>query len=407
MTFKHVKFEDSPTMRALEKVAKEKGLVKPESLQKRASIPKKADYTPSSDFMENIFKLCAGLRTQGLESEASELEVNYLNYKRAQTLYETSKETGEDLVQSAHPKGSHKLEGVDSDEATVEDILEQHMKMIQVIEKKPHGKLSTARAINEVKKVLGQGAAPQESESELNKKIDATLASMPRQFGGIVFNVNTYGDSEWATIDKDNSKTKAAEVTNSLSQRPFNRANYNALSKAFSDFTSWASDTGSFEDSIWHSGVHNEQSKKLWAEHVAPSVGQFKALMTQLNDLLVKRDNVRVSTEQGNYDSPDQPAKVITLPTQTIVSDPLIVKLEGLVSRLKSFLGVLSIARDPEAKKWIEDEIKEISAMEDRIDDVAENQPAQRKSMDARYQQDASTFENEVNQFQKDWVDAQ
>jgi len=64
MTFKHVKFEDSPTMRALEKVAKEKGLVKPESLQKRASIPKKADYTPTSDFMENIFKLCAGLRSQ-------------------------------------------------------------------------------------------------------------------------------------------------------------------------------------------------------------------------------------------------------------------------------------------------------------------------------------------------------
>ena len=156
MTFKHTKFEDSPTMRALEKVAKEKGLVKPESLQKKAAVTKKADYTPSDDFMENIFKLCAGLRTSGLEKEASELETNYLNYKRAQTLYETSKEKGEDLVDAAHPKGSHKLEGVEGDEATIETIVDQHLKHLQMIEKKPTGKLSTASILTAVKKALGQ-----------------------------------------------------------------------------------------------------------------------------------------------------------------------------------------------------------------------------------------------------------
>jgi len=148
-------------MRALERVAKEKGLVKPESLQKKASVTKKADYTPSADFMENIFKLCAGLRAQGLDKAASELEVNYLNYKRAQTLYETSKEKGEDLVQSAHPKGSHKLEGVEGEEATVEDILDQQLKMLKVIEKKPTGKLSSAaQVIRAVKRALGQQMPP-------------------------------------------------------------------------------------------------------------------------------------------------------------------------------------------------------------------------------------------------------
>lgn len=158
MTFKHTKFEDSPTMRALEKVAKDKGLVKPETLQKKASVTKK-DYTPSSDLMENILNLCAGLRTQGLVKEAAEIETNYLNYKQAQTLYEAHKEKGEDLIQAAHPKGSHKLEGVDSSEATFEDILDQHLKSVQMVNKKPTGKLSEASArsiINQVKKALGQ-----------------------------------------------------------------------------------------------------------------------------------------------------------------------------------------------------------------------------------------------------------
>lgn len=155
MTFKHVKFEDSPTMRALERVAKEKGLVKPEPLKKTAAA-KKPNYTPSSDLMENILTLCAGLRNQGFEKEASELENNYLMYKQAQTLYETSKETGEDLVQSAHPKGSHRLENVEGDEAVVEDILDQHMKMLEKVNKTPNGKLvSNAQLISEVKKALG------------------------------------------------------------------------------------------------------------------------------------------------------------------------------------------------------------------------------------------------------------
>src|SRR5271166_3224783 len=115
MTFKHAKFADSPIMRSLEKVAQEKGLIKPAELKKEASIKKKADITPTDNLMGNIFRLCAGLREQGLVKEATEIEMNYLQFKQAQTLYETSKEEGEDQVHAAHPDGSHKLENVDSD----------------------------------------------------------------------------------------------------------------------------------------------------------------------------------------------------------------------------------------------------------------------------------------------------
>lgn len=161
MTFKHVKFEDSPTMRALEKVAREKGLVKPEPLTKKASLVKKADLTPSDNLMENILKLCNGLREKGLVKDASDLETKYLQYKQAQTMYDATGETGEDLLHDAHPDGSHKLEGVDSAEAVVEDLLDKHDMIEEVAEKDSKAQLTdTASVIGAVKKVLGQFARP-------------------------------------------------------------------------------------------------------------------------------------------------------------------------------------------------------------------------------------------------------
>ena len=158
MTFKHTQHWDSELSRSLEKVAIAKGLIKPEpAIKKSAAVIKQADTTPTSNLMENIFKLCAGMRSNGLIKEAVEVETNYLNYKSAQTLYEAFKETGDDVIQQAHPDGSHKMEDIDSDEATFEDILDKHVKILQVLNKKPTGKLSsTAQVLRAVRVVLGE-----------------------------------------------------------------------------------------------------------------------------------------------------------------------------------------------------------------------------------------------------------
>lgn len=163
MTFKHTKFEDSATMRSLEKLAKDKGLVKSEPITKTAST--QLDLSPSDSLTENVMKLCAGLKSAGFNKYADELESKYINYKHAQTLYEVNKEKGEDLVDAAHPQGSHKLEGVEGEEATVETIIDQNLKMLKVVEKTPHGKLSSSSdVINAVKKALGQ-------QSDLDAKL--------------------------------------------------------------------------------------------------------------------------------------------------------------------------------------------------------------------------------------------
>jgi hypothetical protein len=79
-----------------------------------------------------------------------------MEYKRASSLYQTSKETGEDVVDQAHPKGSHEISNVEGD-AVVETILDQHLKILTVVNKKPTGKLANNLDIlKAVKKVLAQ-----------------------------------------------------------------------------------------------------------------------------------------------------------------------------------------------------------------------------------------------------------
>src|SRR4051812_13432544 len=98
MTYKNTKFEDSAVMRSLEKLAVKKGLVKPEELKKEASAKPAPSFAPTQNVSQNILKLCSGLRSQGFESYANELERKFLTLKQA-----------ENMMDIAHPEGSVKL----------------------------------------------------------------------------------------------------------------------------------------------------------------------------------------------------------------------------------------------------------------------------------------------------------
>lgn len=167
MTFKHGKFEDSATMRSLIKVAEQKGWVTSEPLKKTAS--ESIDLSPTSSLTENVLKLCAGLRQSGMHKYADEVEKNFFNYKRASDIYDVTGEEGKDLVDAAHPDGSHKMEGMEGD-AVIETILDQHLKDTEVVEKKPSGKLTDASSIlRAVKMVL---AGPQQETGKLMALMD-------------------------------------------------------------------------------------------------------------------------------------------------------------------------------------------------------------------------------------------
>ncbi len=79
----------------------------------------------------------------------------------------------------AHPKGSHKLEGVDGD-AVVETIVDQQEKDKAVVDHKPTGKLATSLDIlNKVKIVLAQ-AAPTQTKEELENSLESLVKEANR-----------------------------------------------------------------------------------------------------------------------------------------------------------------------------------------------------------------------------------
>jgi hypothetical protein len=214
MTFKHVKFDDSMTMRSLERLAKEKGWVKPE-LVKTAEAAQ-PDYTISGNLMENVLKLCAGLRNLGFDKYANELEEKFIVYKQANSLYEISSETGDDVIDTAHPKGSHKLEGVEGD-ATVETIIDQHLKMVEVSNKKPTGKLaSQSDILNAVKKALGQGFG-QEYHIE-NFLAPQTTTAPEKVVKDVSWTDGNRANSKFIQFDMANAAVPLTKVVGLLSQ---------------------------------------------------------------------------------------------------------------------------------------------------------------------------------------------
>lgn len=154
MTFKNIQFDDSPTMRSLARLAEKKGWIKHDPIEKTASI--KEDLSSTINLTLNILKLCSGLRNSGMDKFADELEKKFLAYKQANTLYNTQNEDGDDLINSAHPKGGHQIADVAGD-AFVETVIEKHLKILDVINKKPTGKLASNKEImGAVLQVLGQ-----------------------------------------------------------------------------------------------------------------------------------------------------------------------------------------------------------------------------------------------------------
>ena len=216
MTFKHDKFDDSPVMRSLEKVAREKGWVESKPLTKSANT--KLNLKPSYNLTDNILKLCSGLRQAGLDKYATDIENKYVLFKQAATMYDTHGETGEDLINAAHPKGSHHLEGLD--DAVVKTILDKHLDMVNLVNKKPTGKLTNASEIlNEVKFVLGDNKSRLISMAgDGDEKTESSTSS-----GGVVSSAATFGIGTLLTwmvkkiISGGSQSTKAIEIFKEIS----------------------------------------------------------------------------------------------------------------------------------------------------------------------------------------------
>ena len=386
MTFKHLKFAESSTMQAFEKFAKDKGLVKNEAPKKAAS--KTLNLNPSENLLDNVLKLATGLRSQGFHKHADDLEKKFLQFKQADALYETSKETGDDLVDQAHPKGSHKLEGVEGD-ATVETITDIKKKIEEIANKQPTGKQASSKKlatsidiINAVKTVF---AAPNDLEKAKE------FATQARQ---LVDNI-TRMTSEELTFSISGSVGLAAKYA-------ANPTVYNL--NAFKEMLDRLYKR--LNPSIISGGTYGigGLSEYTW-QRVVPLIEQARALVEQAIEARKQYDNDEQPRLEGR---PESPAKPITINTVEVASDPLSTKIGQYLKKLEAYEGVISSARGftPAERKqgldWIKSQMADFNRVQDAFDKITdENSKA---TVRPRYEREINDLAKEVDEFYTNWI---
>lgn len=151
------------------KIGKDKGWIKEEVIEKKASVNEKPiirKLAASEDFDQNILTLVDYLNANNLSSVANETENLFVLCKKA----ETEQSINEEFIKEVHPEGSPKLKGVQGD-GVVENILDQHLSMLKSIEPKKMNKSaskSTLCSQQELKKNFCEWKKELENLASLN-----------------------------------------------------------------------------------------------------------------------------------------------------------------------------------------------------------------------------------------------
>jgi hypothetical protein len=385
MTFKHVKFEDSSTMRSLVKVAQEKGWTKEEPLKKTAAVTKTADLRPTDNLMDNILRLCAGLRERGFQKYAEELENNLFTYKQADTMYDVSKEKGEDLLEHAHPQGSHKMEDVDSTEAVFEDLIEKHTKTMKAVDKNPTGKLSDASAVlGAVKRVLAQGADSGQLEQSITRNVQRAV-QVVEQVGPIIQSEMTIYTDYVRKLDS----IKQASLNPTIDNLQVMVDEIGYLKSRIKP-SNWTT--------LWMGGI----TENTWAT-VEPMLDGATRLV---NNAIQARKSINAqraaaitkSFEDGGAGEGGG-SGTLQVPEQQVAADPLIGKGVSLINRLKGLQALRNVAQNTEALQWTKDEIGEIQDVIKRFNQAVS--VGQGDSVRSDLEAEMNTKESEVNDFYK------
>jgi hypothetical protein len=162
---------DSDVVFELEQAARKKGEFVSSvdrALVKVASV-KRELLEPSGNIFHDLIMLTAALRDRGFINEAMELEDKLFNYKKAESDLYKELETGEDLIDQAHPQGSVAIcDPAKDDGHIVETIVDQHKKDVEVAQKDPNIKNILAAVMDALSlKAEGQG----EPQSNANQDI--------------------------------------------------------------------------------------------------------------------------------------------------------------------------------------------------------------------------------------------
>src|SRR5271165_2969 len=167
-----------------------------------------------------LLKLRNKLRAEGYNKYAESIENKFVNYKTAGVhLYQAHKETGEDLIDQAHPDGDNKIvSDVSDNNGDVETIVSKHKKIVDVVNKQPTGKL--ASYVQQCKIALGSCASPLVSKEDLKVSLgqENTAANIGEGIGGAVVFSGGIAGLKWLFSKLTASKSLDAQTIKNIQQ---------------------------------------------------------------------------------------------------------------------------------------------------------------------------------------------
>lgn len=205
----------SEVYRELERQAVKKGHFEPTPTDvvklaaKEIAINKKVNHeidpTPTRDLSRDLSVLVATLRRKGFGKQADDLEDKFVTYKKAETdLYNIKQlDKSNDLIDLAHPDGS--VDIADKGElGEVETIQDAAKKILDVVNKKPTGKLASL-----ADKIISLAQdADTDVETEMQGKVEAVVNPLITkikdsiEFNNIKFPEDTWSDDIYNIYSK-------------------------------------------------------------------------------------------------------------------------------------------------------------------------------------------------------------
>jgi hypothetical protein len=373
-------------MRSFERVAREKGWIKEEPIKKEAEA---ADLSVSINLTENIIKLCSGLRNSGLHKYADEIEQKFMNYKKAQSLYETSKETGEDLVDAAHPKGSHKLENVDSTEAVIETIIDNHLAHVKMIDKKPTGKLASSKDIlKAVKTVLAREETTEDLLNAIKNKL-VTINGIIRKLDVATKDELTFplsGPGGYMSIIAGLSTNPTLDNLKKIKD---------TLGRLYArlDPSSWLHYT-----TLGASGL----TEDTWSQ-VQGMLGAAQTAAQQAIEYRVRYNSI--ISEQKMAPAPAAPLVLEEVKIQGGTAlTPLLRQVHALKSKVSSWGAIGTIANNPALMQWVRSETAALDNIVNRYSTAEDQHPDQITALVPSLQREIASETTDINAFETKYI---
>lgn len=226
-----------------------------------------------------LLKLCNKLRVEGFNKYADSIENKFVSYKAAGVhLYKVHKETGEDLIDTAHPEGDNKIvSDVSDNNGDVETITSRHKKIVDIVQKQPTGKL--ASYINQCKIALAQTYV-----DDLYGQAATILNSYSRYFSIISDKVNN-------PQMKDNGEKLVSKLQSMLkSKSPYEESkNENKGSNIEDELTTQILYyKGQEEPGFFSSFEMGSVDKTTWTNEVLPLFTKAEELAKSFHDLMLQ-----------------------------------------------------------------------------------------------------------------------